>query len=187
MLRDRIGLAFFTFAAVVSFLAAWEHQSLLAWLAATHNVILAVLYARRKPAVKYDRLGLCLGLLAAVLPMRTVHSVEMSLPLTIAGLLGYSLVFWSLISLGNSFGIAPADRGLVVCGLYRIVRHPMYLGELVLRAALVTASTQALLATGSLITLAVIQVLRILREERILTGYGAYASQVPYRLVPGVW
>ena len=187
MLRDRIGLAFFTFAAVVSFLATWEHPSMLAWMAACHNVILAVLYARRKPAVKYDRLGLWLGLLAAVLPLVTVYSVEISLSLMITGLLGYSLIFWSLISLGNRFGIAPADRGLVVCGPYRIVRHPMYLGELVLRAALVTASTQALLATGSLITLAVIQVLRILREERILTGYGPYASQVPYRLVPGVW
>ena len=186
-IKDRIGLAFFTFAALVSFLAAWENPALLAWLTATHNAVLAAIYIRRKPPVKYDHVGLWLGLLAAVLPLTTIYGVDMSLPLIITGILGYSLVFWSLISLGNRFGIAPADRGLVVCGPYRIVRHPMYLGELVLRAALVIASTQALLATGSLITLAVIQVLRILREERILTGYGAYASQVPYRLVPGVW
>ncbi len=186
-MRDRNGLAFFTFATMVSFLAAWERPTLLAWLAAMHNVVLAVLYARRKPAVKYDRLGLCFGLLAAVLPMATVYSVEMSLPLVITGLLGYSLVFWSLISLGHRFGIAPADRGLVVCGPYRIVRHPMYLGELVLRAALVAASTQVLPAAGLLIILAFIQILRALREEHIITGYDAYASQVPYRLVPGIW
>jgi protein-S-isoprenylcysteine O-methyltransferase Ste14 len=153
-------LAFFTFAAMVSFLAAWERPTLLAWLAAVHNVVLAVLYARRKPAVKYDRLGLCLGLLAAVLPMTTVYSVEIPLHLMITGILGYCLVFWSLISLGNRFGIAPADRGLVVCGPYRIVRHPMYLGELVLRASLVTTSTQVLLAAGLLIVLVVIQILR---------------------------
>jgi len=187
MLRDRIGLAFFTFAAVVSFLATWEHPSMLAWMAACHNVILAVLYARRKPAVKYDGLGLWLGLLAAVLPLATVYSVEISLPLIITSLLGYSLVFWSLISLGNRFGIAPADRGLVVCGPYRIVRHPMYLGELVLRATLVTSSTQVLLATGLLIALAMIQILRALREEHIISGYAAYASLIPYRLVPGIW
>lgn len=186
-MRDRIGLAFFTFAAVVSFLATWEHPSMLAWMAACHNVILAVLYARRKPAVKYDRLGLWLGLLAAVLPMITVYSVEISLPLIITSLLGYSLVFWSLISLGNRFGIAPADRGLIVRGPYHIVRHPMYLGELVLRAALVAASTQVLLAIGLLIVLAVIQILRALREEQIINGYDAYVSKVPYRLVPGVW
>jgi protein-S-isoprenylcysteine O-methyltransferase Ste14 len=186
-MRDRIGLAFFTFAAVVSFLAAWERPTLLAWLAAVHNAVLAAIYVRRKPPVKYDRLGLWLGLLAAVLPMTIISSVEMSLPLVITGILGYCLVFWSLISLGNRFGIAPADRGLVVCGPYRIVRHPMYLGELVLRAALVTASTQVLPAAGLLIVLVVIQILRAVREEQIITGYDAYASQVPYHLVPGVW
>jgi protein-S-isoprenylcysteine O-methyltransferase Ste14 len=119
--------------------------------------------------------------------MATGYSVEMPLPLMITGLLGYSLVFWSLISLGYRFGIAPADRGLVVCGPYRIVRHPMYLGELVLRAALVTASTQVLPAAGLLIVLVVIQILRAVREEQIITGYDAYASRVPYHLVPGVW
>ncbi len=186
-MRDRIGLAFFTFAAMVSFLAAWEHPALLAWLAGVHNAVLAAIYIRRKPPVKYDRLGLWLGLLAAVLPMTIISSIEMSLPLVITGILGYFLVFWSLISLGNRFGIAPADRGLVVCGPYRIVRHPMYLGELVLRAALVAASTQVLPAAGLIIALAVIQILRAVREEQIITGYDAYASQVPYHLVPGVW
>lgn len=43
------------------------------------------------------------------------------------------------------------------------------------------------LSAGLLITLAVIQILRALREERIISGYPAYALQVPYRLVPGVW
>jgi protein-S-isoprenylcysteine O-methyltransferase Ste14 len=186
-MRDRIGLAFFTFAAMVSFLAAWEHPIFLAWLTGVHNALLAAIYIRRKPPVKYDRPGLLLGLLAAVLPMMIISSVDMSLPLVITGILGYSLVFWSLISLGNRFGIAPADRGLVVCGPYRIVRHPMYLGELVLRAALVAASTQVLPTAGLLISLAVIQILRALREEHIITGYDAYASLVPYRLVPGVW
>jgi len=186
-MRDRIGLAFFTFATMVSFLAAWERPTLLAWLAAMHNVVLAVIYARRKPAVKYDRMGLCLGLLAAVLPMTTLYSVEIPLPLIITGIVGYFLVFWSLISLGNRFGIAPADRGLVVRGPYRIVRHPMYLGELVMRAALVAASSQVLIAAGLLITLAMIQILRAIREEHLLTGYDIYASKVPYRLVPGVW
>ncbi len=187
MLRDRMGLAFFTFAAVVSFLAASDHPALLAWLAAAHNMILAVIYARRRPAVKYDRLGLWLGLLAALLPLTTVYSGEMSIPIIILGILGYSLVFWSLITLGKHFGIAPADRGLVVHGPYRIVRHPMYLGELVLRASLVAASSQVLLAASMLITLAVIQVWRAIREERLLTGYDTYAHLVPYRLVPGVW
>ncbi|MCL4559853.1 MAG: DUF1295 domain-containing protein [Chloroflexi bacterium] len=186
-MKDRIGLAFFTFAAVVSALAAWEHPALLAWLAAFHNGILAALYAQRKHALKYDRTGLWLGLLAAMLPLATAYPEEMPFPLMITGILGYAMIFWSLISLGDRFGIAPADRGLIVRGPYRWVRHPMYLGELVLRAALVAASTQMVLSAGLLIALAVIQILRALREERIISGYPAYASQVTYRLVPGVW
>ncbi len=186
-MKDRLGLAFFTFAAVLSVLAAWEHPSLLLWLAALHNALLAAFYARREPALQYDRPGLCLGLLAALLPLAASYPAKMPLPLLLAGLGGYALIFWSLLALGRRFGIAPADRGLVIGGPYRWVRHPMYLGELVLRAALVAASPQTLLALGLLIALGVIQVLRLLREERILSGYAAYASQVPYRLVPGVW
>ena len=60
-MRDRIGLAFFTFAAVVSFLAAWEHPSMLAWLAGLHNAVLAVIYAQRKPACEIRSLGALFG------------------------------------------------------------------------------------------------------------------------------
>ena len=186
-MKDRLGLAFFTFATVVSILAAWEHPELLVLLAACHNAILAVLYARRKPAVKYDRLGLGLGLIAALLPLATVYPKEMPALLMITGILGYAMIFWSLLCLGGHFGIAPADRGLVMKGPYRWMRHPMYLGELVLRSALVAASSQVLISIGLLITLAAIQILRALREERIISGYSAYARLVRYRLIPGVW
>jgi len=45
--RDLAGFAFFAFAALVSIAAAWEHPSLLAWLYAAHNCLLAFFYARR--------------------------------------------------------------------------------------------------------------------------------------------
>lgn len=186
-MKDRLGLAFFTFAAVVSVLAAWGQPTILAWLAAFHNAILAVLFARRKPASSYDRRGLWLGLLAAVLPLAAPYPAEMPAPVLVIGLLGYTLVIWSLLVLGNRFGIAPADRGLVTRGPYSFVRHPMYLGELILRAALVASSPQPLLAGALLIVLALIQIMRARREERIITGYTTYARQVRFRLIPGVW
>ncbi len=186
-MKDRLGLAFFTFVAVVSALAAWEWPTVLAWLAALHNAILAALYARRKPARKYDRQGLWLGIMAAVLPMAATYSEDTPVPVLVVGLLGYFLVIWSLLVLGSQFGIAPADRGLVRCGPYRFVRHPMYLGELVLRAALVASSPRPMLAGALLIVLMVIQVLRARREEHIITDYDIYASQVRYRLIPEVW
>ena len=186
-MKDRMGLAFFTFAAVVSVLAAREHSTFLAWLATLHNAILAVLYARRKPASSYDPRGLWIGILAAVLPLAAPYPDEMPLPVLIAGLLGYGLALWSLLVLGRSFGIAPADRGLVTGGPYGFVRHPMYLGELILRAALVASAPQPLLAGALLIVLIFIQVIRALREERIIDAYSIYASWVRYRLIPGVW
>ena len=63
----------------------------------------------------------------------------------------------------------------------------MYLGELVLRAVLVAASPQLLIASGSLAALAAIQILRIRREEHIISGYATYVGQVRFRLIPGVW
>jgi protein-S-isoprenylcysteine O-methyltransferase Ste14 len=186
-MKDRLGLAFFTFAAVVSALAAWEQPTILAWLAGLHNAILAALYARRKPASSYDHRGLWLGILAAVLPLAAPYPAEMPVLVLTIGLLGYGLVLWSLLALGSSFGIAPADRGLVTRGPYGLVRHPMYLGELILRAALVVSSPQLVLAGTLLIALIVIQIIRALREERIINTYDAYASRVRYRLIPGVW
>lgn len=186
-MKDRLGLAFFTFAAVISALAAWEHPWILAWLATLHNAILAGLYVRRKPARGYDRRGLWLGLLAALLPLAAPYPEQVPLVLLFVGVSGYTLVLWSLLTLGTRFGIAPADRGLVAHGPYRFVRHPMYLGELVLRLALVSTSQQPFLAAGLFITLAAIQVLRAIREEHIISGYPVYAHQVRFRLIPGVW
>jgi len=186
-MKDRLGLAFFTFAAVVSALAAWEQPTILAWLAAVHNAILAALYARRKPATSYDQRGLYLGILAAVLPLAAPYPAEISMPALIIGLLGYGLVLWSLLALGRSFGIAPADRGLITQGPYRYIRHPMYLGELILRTALVVTSPQPLLAGALLVALVIIQIARALREERIIDTYSTYSSRVRYRLIPGVW
>jgi protein-S-isoprenylcysteine O-methyltransferase Ste14 len=186
-MKDRLGLAFFTFTAIVMLLAAWDRPTVLAWLVALHNALLAFLYTRRKPADLYDHKGLWLGLLAAMLPLATPYPAKAPFLVILFGILGYSLIFWSLLALGSHFGIAPADRGLIKHGPYRWVRHPMYLGELILRAALIIPSSNSYIAVASLISLGVVQVLRTYREEQIIAGYTAYAHQVRYRLIPGVW
>jgi len=186
-MRERLGLSFFTFAAVMATLAAWEQPTILAWLYALHNAILAVCYARRKPVLRYDRKGSWLGLAAALLPMAAPYPQSIPLICLLIGLSGYGLVLWSLLELGSRFGIAPADRGLVTSGPYRWVRHPMYLGELVLRTALVGTSPRPWMAVVLLAVLIGIQAVRAQREERIIAGYPAYADQVRYRLLPGVW
>ena len=43
------------------------------------------------------------------------------------------------LSLGRSFGLLPANRGIVSTGMYRLVRHPIYLGYLVTHVAFLFA------------------------------------------------
>jgi protein-S-isoprenylcysteine O-methyltransferase Ste14 len=185
-LRDRFGFAFFAFAAIVAGVAAWQSPSILVWLYAFHNLLLAWFYARREPAKRYDRVGLWLGMIAALLPT-TVHSGTSPWYLLLPGLAGYGLILWSLATLGKRFGIAPADRGLTSRGPYRLIRHPMYLGELVFRAALLFSSNNLALDLVLFALLITIQCLRILREEQWISGYPCYAHLVRWRLAPGIW
>ena len=185
-LRDLAGFAFFLFAALVSVASAWQHPSILAWLYAAHNGLLALFYARRMPAKNYDRIGLWMGMIAAFLPTFS-DNIRAPWYLLVPGLAGYGMILWSLITLGPRFGIAPADRGLTIRGPYQFLRHPMYLGELLFRLSMVFSSTQWILAFCLSIALLVIQLWRILREERVIEGYGCYTRIVPWRLIPGVW
>lgn len=186
-LKNLVGFLFFMAAAVLSANLAWKTPTLLAWLGALHNLLLAFVYLLRQPAAVYDRKGLWLGLIAALLP--SAHALPHALPplATAIGAAGYCLVLWSLCSLGTSFGVAPADRGLIVQGPYRFVRHPMYLGEILLRFTLALCSPEPIWAGLLAVVLLVIQVARILREEQWIRGYRLYAGYVRWRFVPGVW
>lgn len=92
----------------------------------------------------------------------------------------------SLMALGRSFGVVPADRGLVRRGPYGIVRHPVYACEALFFAgyimAVPTPRTFAIIAVW-----ASLQVIRIVQEERIIGGYGEYRKAVRWRLLPFVW
>jgi protein-S-isoprenylcysteine O-methyltransferase Ste14 len=95
-------------------------------------------------------------------------------------------VIIAAITLGRSFGIAPADRGLRTTGLYAWVRHPLYAMEISFFIGYLVANPSwrnlaILLADTS------VQLLRALREERILNGYASYAARVRWRLLPLVW
>jgi protein-S-isoprenylcysteine O-methyltransferase Ste14 len=92
----------------------------------------------------------------------------------------------SFVALGRCFGLLPEARGLVTRGPYRLVRHPVYLGELVAVGGLLIASpTTRNVALAAAIGAA--QLVRMRLEERALTEefpeYGSYSARTP-RLVP---
>jgi protein-S-isoprenylcysteine O-methyltransferase Ste14 len=123
---------------------------------------------------------------SALLPL-TIHlGLEIPMMVRLLSLIGVVFAVWGLASLGKAFDIAPADRGLVIRGPYRFMRHPIYAGELF--SVLVMTLTYLSLWNGIAILLLVVTlILRIQWEEKIINGYADYARHVPSRLVPGLW
>ncbi len=121
-------------------------------------------------------------------------SVPPWLVLTADAAVVVSFVVMFVVLKQNSYAAATINvevgQPVVSIGTYGIVRHPMYVGMLLLMIF-------TPLALGSYWTLLVlvptipVMVWRILDEERFLTrnlqGYAEYCRRVRYRLVPLVW
>ena len=101
-------------------------------------------------------------------------------------------ILWQLFakaSLRRSFGLLPANRGIVTRGAYRLVRHPIYFGYFITDMGFLSTNFgwRNLLVYGGLYAL---QIGRLLREERLLSRdpeYRAYQAIVRYRVIPGVF
>jgi protein-S-isoprenylcysteine O-methyltransferase Ste14 len=158
-------------------------------VAAAFTVFVLVRAPSRRPSRDPIAFLACAGAIGAVIALQR-PSDSASTALVLAGEL-VTLVsgVWLLVSalaLGRCFGILPEVRGLVTRGPYRLVRHPIYLGELGACAGLVLASpTTWNLGVGA--AFAAAQATRMRLEERALLGefpaYAEYAATTP-RLLP---
>ncbi|MFX1802750.1 isoprenylcysteine carboxylmethyltransferase family protein [Paraburkholderia sp. A1RO-5] len=102
---------------------------------------------------------------------------------------GMSWQIFAKASLRRSFGLLPANRGVVSSGAYRVMRHPMYFGYFVtdIGFLLVNFGMQNMIVY--LVQFA-LQAARIVREERLLSDdaqYREYKERVRYRVVPGLF
>jgi len=102
---------------------------------------------------------------------------------------GLAFAICSVAVLGRCFGILPDVRGLVTRGPYRLVRHPLYLGELTAVLGIVLGSRQPLLAGVTWLVCVGLQLARTGYEERNIRAefpqYDEYAARTK-RLIPGV-
>lgn len=105
-----------------------------------------------------------------------------------------SIIMWAMWT--NTFFSSTVriqtDRGheVVRDGPYRFIRHPGYVGAILMPTsiALVLGSLWALIPAG--ITWALIIVRTHLEDitlQKELPGYSDYAGKVKYRLLPGIW
>ena len=82
------------------------------------------------------------------------------------------------------------NQKIIITGLYAIVRHPMYLGVLIMfiPTPIALGSYWGLIPFALLL---VSLVLRILNEEKVLSdnleGYKEYCQKTRYRLIPFIW
>jgi protein-S-isoprenylcysteine O-methyltransferase Ste14 len=102
---------------------------------------------------------------------------------------GLAIVIAGKVTLGRSFGLMPANRGIVSSGVYRIVRHPIYMGYLVTHAAYIAAMPSAW-NVAALIVADVALLARAVCEEQTLARdprYREYRQVVRWRVCPGVF
>lgn len=107
-------------------------------------------------------------------------------------LLGYGLVAWVFRTNSYASRVVEVNAGqrVIDSGPYAFVRHPMYLGSILLWGL-------TPLALGSLwvlmlaIPLPILLAFRAVDEEKLLLrdlpGYEEYTRKVKYRLFPGIW
>lgn len=143
--------------------------------------------------------GLLLSVVAAGVISALDHRFGWSTVPTSVVVVGNVLVLGGLllaevVVIQNNYAAATItveeEQPVVSTGLYGIVRHPMYVGALIMMVGmpLALASYWGLL---TIIPGVLVFVARITDEEKALRqeldGYDEYTQKVHYRLLPGVW
>jgi protein-S-isoprenylcysteine O-methyltransferase Ste14 len=137
----------------------------------------------------------------AFIPLDVFHFHLLPKPPIWVSSFGFLLIVigWCIISLvfrENAFAApvvrhqAERQHAVVDTGVYRIVRHPMYIGIMLLNVGLASwlesyAGAIATIVPAGLLAVRIVFEERFLRRE--LPGYNAYVEKVRYRLVPFVW
>lgn len=160
----------------------------------SETAVMLFVVIRRPSRVISQRLGdWLLAIVATAAPLMIQPGLDLFPAVAPLGLSlvagGNGVQLLAKLSLRRSFGIAPANRGIKVDGLYRFVRHPMYAGYLAVHIGI-------LILMPGLINLVLYvigwwaQILRLRAEEKLLlrdATYAAYAARRRWRLLPGVF
>ena len=175
--------------------SVWFQGNLSSALVAFGETLVVVLVLFRRPAnqlsIKTTDWILAFG--ATFMPMMVRPSGTEAWLFPLVGVLlmitGILVQIAAKCSLGLSFGIVPANRGLRTTGLYRIVRHPIYFGYFMTHVGFLWLSFTWWNAAVYAIAYS-LMIPRLLAEESLLgedEEYQAYKQQVRSRLVPGVF
>ncbi|MEN9724466.1 MAG: hypothetical protein RJB38_2452 [Pseudomonadota bacterium] len=118
-------------------------------LLATRALLTAVSYLRRVPAIAISN-SMPSWIVAISVALPFAYSSDAAQPALLTSntftlgnltvIFGTFLSTWGIATLGNRFGITPANRGAVVrTGPYRYLDHPIYTGYVLCEGALVAS------------------------------------------------
>lgn len=160
-----------------------------------YNTVLVVMTVTRRPSVTTSpRVRDWVAALLTVVVSVQIHPEEWrQTGVQTAGVvlqgIGLAIMAVAVVSLGRSFGIVPANRGVKRSGLYGLVRHPLYAGEMLYFSGLVLTN---LSPSNAIVWLGVFcgLMIRAWAEENHLRKdpkYQLYLEATPYRFVPGLF
>jgi len=163
-------------------------------LLASESLVVALTIVRRAPAA-VDRTWVArIVTMFATFgpPLVRPNSLNAIAPESVTVLIsavGLIIVVTGKISLGRSFGLIPANRGVVSTGMYRFVRHPIYLGYLFTHAGFVIANPLQWNWVMLFVADVALMYRAVLEEKTLATdpAYAEYMQRTRWRIFPGLF
>ena len=174
-----------------NFVQTGKWTSLL-WIASEGLIIFLLVFRRESRRLSKNPWDWIIAIGGSFAPLLVRPATETIAPESVGMVLQVAGTLFAIsakVFLGRSFGIVAANRGIVVGGPYRIVRHPIYLGYFVTHVGFLLANWSPH-NIGLYIVIYFFQISRILAEERILRedeSYVAYRQCVRHRLIPFIF
>jgi len=181
--------AFFLYAFIKDFV---ENQRLSSLLFAIVESLFLYMSVTRRPPVELSTFGPAwlFGYVGTFSPLLLSPSPSVDTNLgPVVQVAGVILIGLAIGSLGRSFGIVAANRGVVISGMYRWIRHPMYMAYFVNIAGFMINNI-SLNNVAIVFVLVFAQLARIQYEEKLLRKdpvYAQYAERVRWRLIPYIY
>jgi protein-S-isoprenylcysteine O-methyltransferase Ste14 len=161
-----------------------------------HNIIFLLFILLRKEYIVLDKniLHWAVAVISFFSNLMFIKSneVQSTAAVSTAEIINFIAIIFgiiTLLNLGRSFGIVPAVREVKTGGVYRFIRHPMYVSDFLFKLPLIIKYF-SIFNAGVLVISVFLYILRAGYEEKLLLqyeDYREYAEKVKYCFIPLIY